>query len=117
MSSDAEKCAVTLRSEAANDFRVLPNRALQLEAARFLIKLKAKPHLGLRLERREYTGDLSDCRKIYFDEGPDRKPRYRIVYRLLPDEGRPEIVDVIIIGKKYGPKGAYAEATERLGRN
>jgi ParE toxin of type II toxin-antitoxin system, parDE len=106
-------CDVKIRPEAQADFRALPNRDLQLEAARFLLALKANPRLGKRLEHRAYTGDLSDCRKIYFDEGPNRSPRYRIVYRLLPDEENPRTVDVIVIGRKAGGS-VYPMAVERL---
>jgi len=35
-----------------------------------------------------------DCRKLYFDEQRDMDPRYRIIYRLLPDEDGPTKVEV-----------------------
>src|SRR5674476_1357722 len=32
------------------------------------------------------VGDLSDGRKVYFDDQEDSTPRFRLVYRLLPNE-------------------------------
>lgn len=60
-------------------------------------------------------GDLSDCRKLYFDERSDVPPRWRIVYRLLPDEAVPWSVDVVSIGRRAYAE-AYVLAAQRLGR-
>ena len=92
------------------DFDALPTDDLRREAAGYLLRLKRQPFLGLPLENLPSTGDLSDCRKVYFDEA-----RYRIVYRLLPDEIHPEHVEVIAIGpRQHG--AVYQAALGRLGR-
>ena len=79
------------------------------------MRLKTHPHLGLRLSDHPLIGDLADCRKIYFDEAADRPPRYRIVYRLKPNEDTPSNVEVIVIGRRASAE-VYKEAIRRLGR-
>ena len=74
---------VAIRPEAREDIRDLPTHTLQLEAAKFLLRLEFA-NLGLPLTTLASVGNLSDCRKIYFGN-----TRYRIVYRLLPNERNP----------------------------
>jgi hypothetical protein len=93
---------VVVGPEVRSDLGALPTESLRREALRYLFLLKARPNLGRPLEDHPEIGDLSNCRKIYFDEGPDRSPRYRIVYRLLPDEVAPQKVDVIAVGPRRG---------------
>jgi mRNA interferase RelE/StbE len=101
---------VKARPEVSDDLRNLGSNALRLEAFGFLIELETNPLFGLKLDVREGVGDLSDCRKIYFD-----KARHRIVYRVLPDERNPASVDVIVIGPRE-ELDVYTEAIRRLGR-
>jgi hypothetical protein len=100
---------VVLRPEAEEDFRALPTSAAQLDAAGLLIRLESNPYLGQELGDKP-PGDLSDCRKLYFD---DR--RYRIVYRLSPSSRAPTAVDVIAIGPREAME-VYETALARLGR-
>ncbi len=61
-------------------------------------------------------GDLSDCRKVYFDEPDyDGAPRYRLVYRLLPNEVQAVEVEAVATGRRAA-MAAYVEAARRLGR-
>jgi hypothetical protein len=106
---------VQLRSAAKGDFLALPNDALRREALRFLLRLKEAPRLGQPLGAHPLTGDLSDCRKVYFDENPNRLPRWRIVYRLLPNADTPRTVEIITIGARNRLL-AYIETARRLGR-
>ena len=96
---------------APRRFRTL---SLRVAALRYLARLKTNPRLGLRLHDHPATGDFSDCRKIYFDEraGP---PRWRIVYRLSPNESTPRSVEIISIGRRAHAT-AYVLAARRLGR-
>jgi hypothetical protein len=64
---------------------------------------------------RPVWGDLSDCRKIYLDESHYADPRWRIIYRLLPDETNPEVADVMIIGPREDD-AVYREVMARLER-
>jgi hypothetical protein len=105
---------VTVRAEISVDFQNLPSDALRLEAARYLLRLRDHPRLGLPLSVHPELGDLSDCRKIYFDER-DGPPRYRIVYKLVPDATTPREVDVVVVGPRASEK-VYREAIQRLGR-
>ena len=43
------------------------------------------------------------------------EPRWRIVYKLLPDEDRPEVADVMIIGPREDDE-VYVTVMERMGR-
>lgn len=70
---------------------------------------------GLELEKLVATGDLSDCRKIYFDIDNNQKPRYRLVYRLMPNEIRAVAVEAVSVGERRG-LGAYVRAARNLGR-
>lgn len=82
-----------------------------------LLKLVASGDLsGLRLEERKGTADLSDCRKIYFDLDPrEQRPRFRLVYRLLPDEARPVRVQAVAVGYRAN-LDAYVRAARNLRR-
>lgn len=101
---------VVPRPEVSDDLRNLGSRDLIREALQYIVDLRNKPFLGRPLENLPHIGDLSDCRKIFFDEA-----RYRIVYRLLPDEKNPTTVDVITVGPRAA-LGAYMTALTRLGR-
>src|SRR5690242_20026986 len=92
------------------DLRALPTDALRREALGYLLKLRERPRLGLRLSEMNATGDLSDCRKIYFG-GAD----YRIVYQVEPSSGEPQRVRVIAVGRRARLE-AYRTAVTRLGR-
>lgn len=98
------------RPEISEDLRGLGSNDLRLEALRYIVALAKKPRLGQRLENLPHTGDLSDCRKLYFNEA-----RHRIIYRLLPDDRRPTEVDVIAVGPREA-EGVYVEAVRRLER-
>ena len=69
---------VKIELEAQSDLGELSPPLLR-EAFALILQLKANPFLGEQLGEHPEVGDLSDCRKIYFNEG-----RHRIVYRLLP---------------------------------
>lgn len=62
-----------------------------------------------------FEGDLSDCRKIYFDTDNNQKPRYRLVYRLTPNEVRAVAVEAVAVGERRS-LDAYVRAAKSLGR-
>lgn len=76
---------------------------------------KRNPKLGKPCGFAFITGNLSDCRKLYFDEQRDMDPRYRIVYRLVPDEDSPTKAEVIRIGLKV-PYGDEERIHRQVGR-
>jgi hypothetical protein len=98
-----------------DDLRALPTDTLRWQALRYIVQLRNEPFLGRPLREHPLLGNLSDCRKIFLDEHHDADPRWRIIYRLLPNTENPDIAEVIIIGPR--DKGVvYTDAAERLGR-
>jgi hypothetical protein len=106
---------VTLRREIQADFAALPSDDHRRQAVGFLIRLRDAPLLGQPLGHHPGVGDLSDCRKVYFDRAPNRPPGFRIVYRLRPSAEEPDEVDVIAIGPRADAE-VYLESVRRLGR-
>lgn len=110
-----------------HDLQQLPSDEARKVALWWLKRVERNPRLGLLLQWQQSTGDLSDCRKIYFEErdepwnvavSPKRsageeRARFRIVYRLRPSEARPEYAEVVAIGPK---RYVYVSAARRLGR-
>lgn len=85
----------------ATRFSELPQEAKR-EALRLLgIIANSDPLLGQGLGFQHATGNLGDCRKLYFDVASDVKPRFRLVYRVCPDEYEPATIEVITVGPKY----------------
>jgi mRNA interferase RelE/StbE len=107
------------RGSAQSDLGSIEDEAIQDEIAVALLDIVEDPFLGDELRYIPGVGDLSDCRKLYVDVPPDRRPpgpkRYRIVYRMLPDETRPQKVEVISIGVR-ADLVAYRRAVVRLNR-
>lgn len=101
--------------QVVTDYKKLGSAALRREALRLIAQLKKSPFLGQPLEYRGSTGNLGDCRKLYFDVSKDDPPEYRIVYRLLPDEDSPGLIEIICLGERAGSK-VYEEAAKRLQR-
>jgi hypothetical protein len=98
----------------------LLSKGLKYRALELLAEVSKKnPKLGKPCGFAFSTGNLSDCRKLYFDEQRDMDPRYRIVYRLLPSEDGPSKVEVIRIGLKvpYGDEEQiYRQVSRALER-
>lgn len=94
----------------------LPSEALKRRAFELLAKVSTEnPHLGKPCGFAFSTGNLSDCRKLYFDERENMDPRYRIIYRLIPDEENPAEAEVIRIGLKV-PHGGEEYIYRQVGR-
>jgi hypothetical protein len=105
------KLPVRARPEVAADIADLPDDELRTIALSIIASLGERPYLG-----RPLRGNISDCRKIYFDRaGVTEHPAFRVVYRLKPGESQPEEVDVITVGERAG-LAAYRQARKRLGR-
>lgn len=98
------------RQEVSDDLRKLGSNALRLEASMKMVELESHPYMGQPLGIHPTTGDLSDCRKIPFDNY-----RHRIVYRLRPNEMKPTEADVIVVGPREALE-VYDLAVSRLGR-
>ena len=104
---------VEFLEEAKSDLAEL-DREVQLAALRVALILRDDPWIGAPLRARDRVGDLSNCRRVSFDRaGWAGKPRYRLVYRSLPDEATIEIVQIVAVGPRQGLE-AYRTAAARL---
>lgn len=78
--------------------------------------------LGKRCGYQVQTGNLDDCRKVYFNVILAVNPTYRLIYRVLPNEQRPRTVEAITVGPKFTFDAAgnrdsiYVRAAELLDR-
>jgi hypothetical protein len=68
---------------------------------------------GKPLGARHVSGDLTGCRRSRFDLPGLRPERFRIIYRLLPDDQNADTVEVIAVGPR-GSHAAYQTAVARL---
>jgi hypothetical protein len=77
--------------------------------------LRANPFLGDLWEGRDDPfASLTGCRRIYFDaEWWSDKPRFRVVYRLFPNEDEPTLARVGCVGERQGMQ-VYRETLRRL---
>ena len=85
---------------------------LAAEAGRILNDIAAGRRDGEPLSAMAATGDLSDCRKIYF--GHRNEPTHRIVLQLRPD-GTFEVVLVVAVESRADAY-VYLLSAERLQR-
>ncbi|HUZ44913.1 MAG TPA: hypothetical protein VMU63_10960 [Acidimicrobiales bacterium] len=67
---------------------------------------------GQPLQEMAVTGDLADCRKVYFGQG--NPPSHRIVYRQL-DDGAIDVLEIVAVEARE-EMYAYLLAAVRLGR-
>lgn len=102
--------------DAKQQLLSLPSESLKRRALELLAQVSTgNPRLGKPCGFAFSTGNLSDCRKLYFDETEDMDPRYRIIYRLLPNEDQPVKAEVIRIGLKV-PYGDEEQIDRQVGR-
>jgi hypothetical protein len=59
------------------------------------------------------SGDLTGRRRLHFDLPGQRTQRFRVVYRLRPDDTTPDTVEVIAVGPR-GDHAVYQAAASRL---
>ncbi|GAA1328153.1 hypothetical protein ACFSWE_11400 [Leucobacter albus] len=99
------------------DFDALGTHALRKLTLEVIGHIKTGAITGKPLEALANTGDLSDCRKVYFDF-PDRagdKPRYRLVYRESHNEFSFVSIEMVAVGNRQN-LDAYMRALKNLGR-
>lgn len=107
--------ALTKAQGFEGDLFALPSRDLMKHALGLLVEVSKGTLTGAPLEELVATGDLSDCRKIYFDLDNNDKPRYRLVYRLTPNEICAVAVEAVAVGERRN-LDAYYRAAKNLGR-
>lgn len=108
----SDDLAVLVASEGGSETpHPLARRVVEL-----LVLIASGDLSGLQLGQHSATADLSDCRKIYFDLDPrEERPRFRLVYRLLPDEERVTHVQAVAVGYR-ADLDAYMRAARNLKR-
>ena len=97
------------------DIDALP-RPAQEAAVLMLRAVLEGDERGAPLDTRASTGDLADCRKIYFDPNPHLKPRYRLVVRFRPNLVEAVVVEAVAVGRRES-MDAYLRAARNLGRD
>lgn len=106
------------------DLVALPSERLREVALGWMRRLERDRDLGEPCGWSSGTGDLSDCRKLYFDYDDDprvisldtrrRQRHYRIIYRPIEDD-----MEIVAVGPGHPPPGhdaVYVTAGVRLGR-
>lgn len=104
-----------IQPECANEINALPSENLKRRVVQIVVDVSTGKLEGVPLEDHPSVGDLSDCRKVYFDETDEAKPRFRLVYRLLPNEVEAVEVEAVAVGRRAA-MDAYVRAARRLGR-
>ncbi len=105
----------SVRPEAVDDIKNLPSENLKRRAVQIIVDVSTGVLEGRPLEDHPFVGDLSDCRKVYFDDQEDSKPRFRLVYRLLSNEVEAVAVEAVAVGRRRLIE-VYVQAARRLGR-
>jgi hypothetical protein len=115
MSLPRDRSALFLAAAKADIGRLAEDDpAIARLALRMIRDLEAGTAEGVALTEMAKTGDLGDCRKLYFGTG--KPPSHRIVYRTLDaDPGQIEILEIIVIESR-SDLYVYLLAANRLGR-
>jgi len=106
---------VLLLKAAREDLDRLARESLPLAKCALVVlkKLEAGRLQGRLLDDRGSTGDLPDCRKLYFGLAPSLDS-HRIVYKRRPN-GDVEILEIVAVETRE-ESYAYLLAAQRLGR-
>lgn len=88
--------------------------ALVDAALQAMIDLAERRKTGKELGERHVSGDLVGTRRLKFDLAGQHPERFRVVYRLLPDESAADTVEIISVGRRGG-HAVYLAAVARLG--
>ncbi|MDP9116977.1 MAG: hypothetical protein M3O28_06915 [Actinomycetota bacterium] len=98
-----------------NDVDALPDLATRKMALDMLVLIRDGKVRGKPLDSRVVTGDLGDCYKLYFDPDGSSKPRFRLVYRYIPNEVTAVALEAVAVGRRAS-LDAYRRALANLGR-
>lgn len=88
-----------------------------MAAIQTVADIRRGARVGEPLDYHPDTGDLRDCRKVYFDSaGIGQKPRFRLAYVVTDGDIEVVAAEVVAVGHRAG-LGAYHTAAARLGRS
>jgi hypothetical protein len=108
---------LTLHPDVTDDIRALPDDPARMAAIQTVADIRRGARVGEPLDYHPDTGDLRDCRKVYFDSaGIGQKPRFRLVYVVTDGDIEVVAAEVVAVGHRAG-LGAYHTAAARLGRS
>jgi mRNA interferase RelE/StbE len=97
------------------DIDDLPDMRARKMALDMLVFVRDGRVSGVPLGSHATTGDLGDCCKCYFDPDGTGKPRFRLVYRWLPDALEAVALEAVAVGQRVD-LDAYRRAARNLGR-
>ena len=115
MSPLPSKLEITYQPLVSLDLELLESTSLRQLSVKYFYKIASGDIRGTRLENRENIGDLTDCFKIYFDETENQSPKYRIIFRYLPNSNYPKVLEIIAVGPRKNFL-VYRSAIERPNR-
>jgi len=114
--------AVTLSDEAKSDVKVLAastapedqtaERALAIEVAKVAFEIQDHPWVGDPLRDDGKIPRIGDLRKVAFDPSATGPPRFRLVYRLKPNDRNPTVAEIVAIGPRRNMT-VYKTASKR----
>lgn len=108
---------LTLHKDVVDDIRALPDDLARHAAIQTIADIRRGVRVGAPLDYRAGTGDLRDCRKVYFDiVGAGHKPRFRLVYLVVDEVVEVLSAEVVAVGVR-ADLDAYHLAALRLGRH
>lgn len=105
----------TLLPEVVDDLRNLAlfDDGLIDSALQAITDLAEHRKTGKALGDRHVSGDLTGNRRLRFDLPGTKPERFRVIYRLIPNDTDPDTVEVIAVGPRGG-HAAYQAAVSRL---
>jgi hypothetical protein len=106
-----------LHQDVIADLQALPDDGARGAAIRAVADVRAGRRQGAPLDYRTSTGDLRDCRKVYFDTpGSGDKPRFRLIY-LITEQDTVQVLaaEVVAVGLREN-LAAYVTTARRPGR-
>lgn len=121
MSFEISGFTVTLSNEAKGDVNTLGQtstdedfeRQIAIEVVRIANEIEQHPWHGTPLRDDGEIPHIGNLRKVPFDPDGHKPPRFRLVYRLVPDDGpNPSGAQVVAIGPRENLK-VYEIASRR----
>lgn len=122
MNKPNRQVAVTLSDEAKSDVKVLAastapedqtaERALAIEVAKVAFEIQDHPWVGDPLRDDGKIPRIGDLRKVAFDPSATGPPRFRLVYRLKPNDRNPTVAEIVAIGPRRNMT-VYKTASKR----
>lgn len=86
--------------------------ALKRRIAELFLECEANPHAGDLMGAGRHS-ELADCRRVRFDiDGFKGKPRFRLIYRNVPEDGAPAKCLWLAVGPRAGLQ-AHRKARQR----